>query len=308
MKAIITMLAIGFASGAIADTFGTGANQFAIDFVNIGNAGNAAQSAANRSHSESGGDGYGAVDYNYRMGTYEITIDQFAKARAADSRIGNGNEGWWNSVISGGTDAPASAANWYEAAKFANFLTTGDAYTGAYQFNGSGTLTAVDRDAAVTAFGTVYVLPSEDEWYKAAYFKPDASGYSLYSSGLDTEPKHGTTDGWNYGNVYSLSTWATGFGAEEQNGTYDMMGNVWELSESAYDGTLGNMVEDRTRRGGSYGTLKSTLLSSYRDYTFPSTENYSFGFRVAAIPEPSSIAMASFAVCLGCFIRRKFPA
>ena len=31
-------------------------------------------------------------------------------------------------------------------------------------------------------------------------------------------------------------TWETGFGAGEQNGTYDMMGNVWEWNESAMDG------------------------------------------------------------------------
>ena len=42
-------------------TFGTSGNEFTIDFVNIGNAGNAADTTT-----------YGAVPYAYRMGKYEI--------------------------------------------------------------------------------------------------------------------------------------------------------------------------------------------------------------------------------------------
>lgn len=43
---------------AQADAFGTSGNEFTIDFVPIGNAGNAADTT-----------GYGAVPYEYRMGT-----------------------------------------------------------------------------------------------------------------------------------------------------------------------------------------------------------------------------------------------
>jgi len=38
--------------------------------------------------------------------------------------------------------------------------------------------------------GTIYVIPTEDEWYKAAYYA--GSGYSLYAFGTDTAPIAGT--------------------------------------------------------------------------------------------------------------------
>jgi hypothetical protein len=155
-KLSLVMSATLFIIGCYADsvTFGNGANQFSMDFVNIGNAGNAADTT-----------GYGAVGYNYRIGRMEVTIDQFTRAYAADSRIGSGNEGYWNtSPQSVGTGGPASGVSAFEAMKFANWLTSGDAYMGAYQFSSNGTLTAVNRDAAVSAYGTVYVLPTEDEW------------------------------------------------------------------------------------------------------------------------------------------------
>ena len=62
-----------------ADTFGTGPNQFTMDSVNIGHAGNKIDTT-----------GYGAVADNDRIGKYEVTIDQFKKTCDADTRISNG--------------------------------------------------------------------------------------------------------------------------------------------------------------------------------------------------------------------------
>ncbi len=91
-------------AGVQAEIFGTGVNQFTLDFVDIGHAGNTADTT-----------GYGAVDYNYQMGMHEVTIDQFAKARAADSRVGDGNEGYWNEgIFMAGSGAPASCVTAYE--------------------------------------------------------------------------------------------------------------------------------------------------------------------------------------------------
>ena len=223
-------------TGAQAESITHGTTTVNMDFVDIGHAGNAADST-----------GYGAVDYGYRIGKLEVTIEQFMAARAADTRISNGDEDIWNngslSVV--GVGAPASSLKWYEAAKFCNWLTTGDAFNGAYQFE-NYVLMGVDRDAALDAYGAAYVLPTEDEWCKAAYFKPDASGYSVYANGSDNvaDLTRGTSDGWNYANdlfqtVYNPPrVWETGFGAKEQNGTYDMMGNITEMLESPYDGNL----------------------------------------------------------------------
>lgn len=298
------MATVFMAVGAQADSFGSGANAFSLDFVNIGNAGNAADSS-----------GYGAVADDYRMGMYEVTIDQFAKANAAaGGTLGDGDE----NPYSGGVNRAASRTSWLEAAKFANYLTSGTYNGGAYQFSDVNTLTGVDRDAAVSTFGTVYVLPTEDEWYKAAYYKPVNDGsYSLYANGdgtvavPGTAPTHGTSSGWNYyDSGYAVGPpdyiWDVGFGAEEQNGTFDMNGNVWEWNESAWDGTLDNMAESRVIRGGAFNSHENTLRSFFRYNSNPTFEDDSLGFRVAAIPEPSSIAMVGVVSGLGLFIRRKF--
>ncbi len=288
-------------TSAHADLFGTGTNQFSIDFVAIGHAGNAADST-----------GYGAVGYNYRIGKTEVSIDQFFKARAADGMIGNGNENYWNvGIRSVGNDAPASRVSWFEAAMFCNWLTTSDAYTGVYQFDGGGSLVSLDRTFR-NSNDLAYVLPSEDEWYKAAYFKADASGYSLFTSGLDSAPIHGTANGWNYFNgqpggtvnEYPNYTWTVGFGAEEQNGTHDMMGNVWEWIEGASDGLLDSMNEQRVFRGGEYGTFEEELRSSARLGSSPDAYVSNTGFRVAVIPEPSSVLLLTIGAGALLFHRR----
>ena len=300
-----TMMATALmAVGAQADSFGSGANAFTLDFVNIGYAGNAAD-----------GSGYGAVAYDYRMGMHEVTIDQFAKANnEAGGMLGNNNE----NPYSRGVNRAASNTSWLEAAKFANYLTSGTYNGGAYQFSDVNTLIGVDRDTAVSTYGTVYVLPTEDEWYKAAYYKPVNDGtYSLYANGdgtvavPGTAPTHGTSSGWDYYDSgyavgYPDYIWDVGFGAEEQNGTFDMNGNVWEWNESAFDGSTNNMAASRVLRGASFNSIEGELRSSARHDHNLSDEYNSLGFRVAAIPEPSSLAMVGVACGFGLFIRRRF--
>lgn len=152
------------------DTFGSGANSFSIDFVTVGNPGNAAN--ANDAFR------YGAVPYVYRMGTYEITQDAIDKATA--SGLSNVTAGWWTG------SQPATNVSWYEAAAFVNWLNTSKGYHPAYNLT-FATSWSMSRwgagDQATTGVGigtnpyrhkdTYYFLPSDDEWYKAAYHKND---------------------------------------------------------------------------------------------------------------------------------------
>lgn len=300
MKNIVHVMVLGVLSitATHADIFGTGANQFTIAFSNIGYAGNVADAS-----------GYGAVGYSYRIGRTEISIDQFFKARAVDDRIGDGDENYWNDgTRSVGIHAPVSTVSWFEAATFCNWLTTGDAYTGVYRFDGGGTLLAVDRTYR-NGNGLAYVLPTEDEWVKAAYFKPDGSGYSLYTSGLDTVPIHGTSNGWNYYNGTTVSaapnyTWQVEDGAGEQNETYNMMGNVEEWNQSAADGILNDLLERRTSRGGGYATTEMQLRSTGRLQDIPTDSTSQLGFRVASIPEPSSVLLLTMGAGGLLFYRR----
>ena len=225
------------------------------DFVTIGGAGIAADPAT----------GYGYVNYSYRISRYEVTGTEFGAAVAADPNVGN--------YSSDSPNAPAEYVSWYEAAKYCNWLTSGNAYLGAYTHSG-GAFTGIDRASAISIYGAVYVLPTEDEWYKAAYWRNDpADQWSLYAHGIDTTPTWGTANGWNYDNgedyAYGGDAWPVGYGAQEQNGTYDMMGNVVEWTESVY-----NASECAFRGGGA-----------------PSDEYNSGGFRVAMVPEPSTVLL-----------------
>lgn len=234
-------------------------------FVTIGNAGNAADTT-----------GYGGVGYTYQISATEVTIAEFQASGA-----GSGDENYWNDgTRTVGTNAPAGNVTLYEAMKYCNWLTTGNVDSGYYGVGGTN-MSGLSHDAYAAANGVTYFVPTEDEWYKAAYYKPDVSGYSLYANGTDTVPTWGTTSGWNYNNdgyVYPSPnyTWTVGYGGEEQNGTYDIMGNVWEW------------MEDSVVRGGSCLNGEVGLRSSNRNINDPSAVSTRFGLRVVAIPEPAT--------------------
>jgi formylglycine-generating enzyme required for sulfatase activity len=280
-RGIVQIAALLFFAAVRADTIshnGTGVN---VDFVTIGSAGNAADT-----------NGRGSVNYNYRIGQSEITASQWSTVATA---AGINEAGTWNG------NQPVASVSWYEAAQFCNWLTSGNKYSGAYQFNGSGTLTNVNRSMAVSLYGTVYVLPTENEWYKTAYYT--GSSYSLYANGTDTAPVAGT-DALYAG--YASSPWSAGSGTIEQNGTYDMMGNVWEMLESAYDGALDVMSEDRLAKGGSFGSTADRLLPAERWLIGPTAETNYIGFRIAAIPEPATMPLLAVITAVGLWIRRRF--
>ena len=245
-----------------------------LDFVTIGNAGNAADTG--------GTPGCGAVGYNYRIGKYEVTNAQWnAFTLAAGAPTGNPSGAYDQSAYYTGDQQPTDYVSWYEAAQFCNYLTSGDKSLGAYQLGTDGSIT-IDRASAISTYSMVYVIPTEDEWYKAAYYKPDGSGYSPYANGTDVAPIAGVET--NYYMVIG-HPWNVGTGKQEQNGTYDMMGNSWEWNEAWAD-SYGVM------RGGQYSHCFSDYLrSTHRLLYTPTDEDEGLGFRVASIPEPATLLL-----------------
>jgi len=293
----ITIVAALFAAftlstqpSAQADTFGTGGNEFTIDFVSIGNAGNAADTTS-----------YGAVPYQYRVGTYEITQNAITKATA--SGMSNVTAGAWSG------NQPAANISWYEAAAFVNWLNTSTGKQAAYNltFSGSWSMTLWSSEQAWTAGGTnlyrnkdaFYFLPSENEWYKAAYYNPGGTNYFLYptaSSSVPTAVASGTNAGTAvYNNVASEPSIVDSAGGLSQYGTMGQGGNVWEWNESAFDGTNNSSSENRAIRGGSWEDAGGDLRSSARSLDGPTVEFSGFGFRVASVPEPSTAVLVLMA-------------
>lgn len=280
-----------------------------IDTVAIGNPGNAADTVVMNDDTTS----YGSVGYNYNIGKYEVTAAQYtaflnAVANVSDT-YGLYNSAMWSSSygcriqqtsISGGysysvasdyANRPVNYVSFWDACRFANWLSngqgTGSTETGTYtipdHYNGQDGRT-IQRNANWT-----WAVASEDEWYKAAYYRGDGL-YSLYANGTSTAPgmetdsNYGGTDG-----TYSTPWDGTIHGALEQNGTKDMMGNVWEWNEDIVREYLNYSY--RGLRGGSVITSDAdgALQSSFRNYRYPVFEDSLIGFRVSQVPEPSSI-------------------
>jgi sulfatase modifying factor 1 len=248
------------------------------------------------------------VSYEYSIGTYEVTAAQWLIVTTADTNVGNAG------LYSG--SQPTANASWYEAAKFANWLTSGDALSGAYGFSNSTSFTGVDRAAAIATYGTIYVLPSEDEWYKAAYLKSDGSGYTTYATGNATPDGIDDNFDTDYDSVFSEGAeypdpFEVGDASIENNGTFDMGGNIYEWNESAFAGGEPTGSEERVFRGGAWYDESGELQSSNRSSLTPGNEFDDIGFRVAsvsaavaAVPEPSSLGLLVIGA-MGCVLRRK---
>jgi formylglycine-generating enzyme required for sulfatase activity len=285
--AVFAAVTLNLQPSAQADTFGTTGNEFTIDFVNIGNTGNAVDTT-----------GYGAVPYEYRAGKYEITQDAITKATA--SGMSNVTAGPWTG------NQPAADINWYEAAAFVNFLNTSTGNTAAYNltFSGSWSMALWSSEQAWTAGGTnlyrnkdaYYFLPSENEWYKAAYYNAAGTNYFLYPTASSSAPAavaSGTNGGSAvYNNsVASVPAIVDSAGGLSPYGTMGQGGNVFEWNESAFDGANSSSSESRTIRGGLWDGAEVFLRSSFRFDSVPAFESREIGFRVASVPEPSTYAL-----------------
>jgi sulfatase modifying factor 1 len=283
MKAKVLVAAVwllALASLASADTIRIrGIN---IDFVNIGHAGNSSDIY-----------GWGAVGYGYKIGKYEITNAQWNTfVNAAGAPRGSDSYAYEQSSHWTGLQQPTNNVSWYEAAQFCNYLTSGDKSKGAYKFSGNntnpGSFQGINRTAAQTTYGTIYVIPTKDEWYKAAYYKPNGSGYTMYANGTDSAPTAGTSS--NYNKVIG-QPWNVGTGTMEQNGTFDMMGNVWEWVDWSNNGEL---------RGGTYND--DWIAASVGASTNRSNSDWTYGFRIAAVPEPATLSLLALG---GLVLRRR---
>lgn len=289
-------------AGVIA--FGSGANQFNMDFVPIGSPGNLADTTGDPNPA-------GAVGYDFQMGTYEVSRDMITKANAAGSLGITLFD--MSSVGGNGVDKPANGVSWNEAARFVNWLNTSTGGFAAYKFTTSD---VNDNIALWTAADTLdfdssnpfrskrtnYVLPTINEWYKAAYFNPLTSTYFDFPNGLNTPPTAvagGTTadTAVHEQPVSQGPATINNAGGLSPFGVMGLGGNVFEWNETESDLVNDNSSSARVLRGGAWFNTDGTLSSSFRLFLDPANENPIVGFRVASlsssavVPEPGSLAI-----------------
>ena len=304
--AVVDLLAM--VSAASADSFGTDGNQFTIGFVTISGSTNPTSGIP-----AGGGFAFTGVINDYRIGVYEIANGQWDKFKASLGVPVTGEPyyAYDSDPYFTGTNIPTNNVSWYEAAQFVNWLNTSTAHHAAYKFTGTqgqSDYALATWDASKADNGTnlyrhkdaFYYLPTEDEWVKAAYWNgTDLQTYAT-KPGDTLHQGDGTSGtGWNYYDnghaTDSNSPWDVGSGSEELNGTFDMMGNVWDWVESPWSDTDYGTASDRGLRGGCCWTdsYVTGLPSTVRyDHSTPYYASFGVGFRVAAeVPEPATLAL-----------------
>ncbi|MBN2021969.1 MAG: SUMF1/EgtB/PvdO family nonheme iron enzyme [Pirellulales bacterium] len=299
-----------------------------MDTVPVGNLGNAPDTRYQTP-------GYGAVSYVYSIGKYEVTAGQyceFLNAVAAtdtydlynpqmdinsgleDSIYGcnierTGTPGNYEyRVDEDRANRPVNYVSWGDAARYANWLNNGqpigpqeDGTTedGSYDLNGATdwvTLMTIIREDDAS-----WAIPSENEWYKAAYHKNDGVtgnyfDYATCSNNMPGQNMAETTnpgDNSNYrGSPFPIDSpfFTTVAGEFELSsspyGTFDQSGNVGEWVEAI------RSVSNRAIRGGSFRSFVSQLRASNdASYADPTFEYSTIGFRVVQVPEPSTLAL-----------------
>ena len=295
-----------------------------IEWVTIGYPGNAAELSGGAAGGSGSAPYCGGVDYGYDIGMFEVTAGQyteFLNAVAATDTYGlydermDVNDGdaysrYGCNIKRGGyagrhsyyvaedwANRPVNFVSWGDAARFANWLHNGqpsgvqDLTTtedGAYFLNGAmdeSALAEVTRGAEARVF-----IPSEDEWYKAAYYDGVAGMYFDFPTGSNAQPSNDLIDpdpGNNatyrpIGNDSTIGSpyYRTEVGAHENSqspcGTFDQGGNVGEWNETVV------YSYDRGVRGGSYFSSADQLRANDRYNVAPTDEYGSLGFRVAS--------------------------
>lgn len=285
---------------------------------------------------------FGSVGYTYRISKHEVTNAQyteFLNAVAVTDTNGlyhtqMGIAVWGGIVRSGspgnytyevksnavgkgpvGTDytyadKPLVYVTFFDSMRFVNWLENGqpsgvqDAST-----TEDGVYAISDGLSETRSTSARYAIPTRDEWHKAAYHKNDGvtANYWDYPTSTDLVPNNNlpTSDTGNSANFdnatsdfdYSLTDVGSYSLSESSYGTFDQGGNVWERVEDPF-GTSG-----RVMLGGSWNFGSEFLLRTSRSGAAVNGINFNIGFRVVAVPEPSTLLLGAMSA-VGLLMRR----
>jgi formylglycine-generating enzyme required for sulfatase activity len=344
----MTVLAVAVAGGVCAAQ-AQGAPPLVIETVPVGNPGNAGDPIQFQGT-------FGAVDYVYAIGKYEVTAGQYAaflNAVAATDTYALYDARMWTheagckiertgspgsfayAVAPDWANRPVNFVSWGDAARFANWLHNGQpsgAQDPTTTEDGSYFLDGMTSDEeledVVREPDASWVVPTEDEWYKAAYHKndgatgnywnyPTRANNGVSNALVDPDPGNNATFSGPTATDYTIGApyYRTEVGAHENSagpyGTFDQGGNVQEFNETVPEPDI------RGIRGGSW--FWGNILGRWdRPVDMHSSDQFSdLGFRVAnlagpaqpvpALGAPARTLLGALIVAAGAFAGRARP-
>ena len=249
----------------------------------------------------------GRVVYDFQMGKYEVTNEEYAAFLNAvaktdsfyglyNTRMGtdpqggimrSGRNGNFKYTLKRGfAKKPVNFVTVYSAMRFCNWLHNGaqpggEIETGAYRLLGSipADTVSLQRNASARFF-----LPTEDEWYKAAFYDPSpaarpTASYWAYAVKSDTASESQINFSGTVGGLTAVDK----PGLPSFFGTFGQSGNVAEWTESLDRSKLARIV-----RGGHYASSAAGVSSVGSADTDPLALAATTGFRIAAAPDVSS--------------------
>ena len=284
-----------------------------VEIVTVGNPGNAGDSIQFQG-------AFGGVGYEYAIAKYEVTTGQYAaflSAVAATDPYGLYDTRMWThaqgckiertgasgsyayAVAPDWANRPVNFISWGDAARFANWLHNGqptgppDLSTtedGSYLLNGM--MMDKELEDVVREPDATWVIPTENEWYKAAYHRNDGvtGNYWNYPTRamngvsndlIDPDPGNNATFQMINGDfTIGPPYYRTEVGAHENSvsayGTLDQGGNVLEFNETVPEHDI------RGIRGGSW--FWGDVGKWGRPVDMHSSDQFSdLGFRVAKV-------------------------
>ncbi|GJM24640.1 MAG: hypothetical protein DHS20C16_10550 [Phycisphaerae bacterium] len=304
--------------------FGT-TQEVVIEAVTIGNPSNAGEQSRLQNGDPTF---YGGVAYTYNIGKYEVTAGQyvtFLNAVAATdtynlyhtrmdydadpTRIGcnikrAGESGSYTySVAFDWANRPVNYVSWADAVRFVNWLHNGQptgtqnlstTEDGSYFINGIHENSDNHLEDVVREPDATWILPTDSEWYKAAYHKNDGvtGNYWNYGTSSDPKPDNDLIDpdpgnnathfrnigDYTIGAPYNRTEVGTHENSASPYGTFDQAGNVMEFTETVPESDI------RRIHDGAWDTAGGMAVFDIDDVMHSSDQFDNLGFRVALIP------------------------